>query len=262
MKKILLTLLALLGVFSSLYAQSTGEILTFPANPGKGFNWGYVLYLPKTMDTSKKLPILFTMNNEDEEDSEEELVKKVIKDLRHNYSQYGIADGVGVPMLVPLLLQDKEPFHTRQLNRAVFKLQEGPFAHLDRQMLAMLHDARAVLKKRGILTQKKFLLAGFSTPGVFAWHFTMLQPEYVLAAVIGGHQHLMLPLTTYTDIPLIYPVGTYDFELYTGKAFNRKAWQKIPMLLLAEGTIITIPCLTTTYIEMKNVPFLNNYMAR
>lgn len=235
MKKLFLSILCLLCCALVLRAESTGEILTFPANPEKGFYWGYALYLPRSMDTSKKLPILLTMNNEDVEDSAERLEKQVHRDLRRNYSQYGIADGVGVPMLVPLLLQDQEPFHTRQLNRAVFKLQEGPFAHLDEQILAMLNDAREVLKTRGIRTQKKFLVAGFSTPGVFAWHFTMLQPEHVLAAVVGGHQNPMLPLEEMNGISLIYPVGVYDFKQYTGKKFNQKAWSKTPIFVVSGG---------------------------
>lgn len=234
MKKLLCCVFLLLSV-SAVRAESTGEILTFPANPEKGFHWGYALYLPKDMDTSKKLPLLLTMTNEDVEDSVAKLEEETIRQLRRNYSQYGIADGAGVPMLVPLILQAHSPLHTHQLNRAVFTLQDGPFAHLDEQVLAMLSDARSKLKERGVRTQKKFLLAGFSTPGVFAWHFAMLQPEHVLAAVVGGHQHLMLPLAAYNNIPLIYPIGTYDFELYTGKVFNRKAWQKIPILVVNGG---------------------------
>ena len=133
-------------------------------------------------------------------------------------------------MLVPLLLQDKEPFHTRQLNRAVFQLQEGSFAHLDKQVLAMLNDAREQLKAQGVHTQKKFLVAGFSTPGVFAWHFTLLQPEHVLAAVIGGHQNPTLPLAYYNNRALIYPVGVQDIKQYAGRTFNKRAWLKVPIL--------------------------------
>ncbi|MCQ2410899.1 MAG: alpha/beta hydrolase [Elusimicrobiaceae bacterium] len=235
MKNILVSLMCLAGFVCAAHAESTGEILTFPARPEKGFEWGYALYLPEHMDTSKKLPILLTMNNEDVEESVEELENQVRRDLRRNYSQYGIADGVGVPMLVPLLLQDKEPFHTRQLNRAVFKLQDGPFAHLDRQVLAMLNDARQVLQKRGIRTKKKFLVAGFSTPGVFAWHFAMLQPEHVLAGVVGGHQNPMLPLTVYNGVALIYPVGVQDVPVYAGRPFNKRAWRKIPLFVVSGG---------------------------
>lgn len=235
MKKLLFVLWCIIVFQIAAVAESTGEILTSPANPQKGFHWGYALYLPKTMDVTQKLPILLTMNNEDEEESAEKLKEMVLRDLRRNYSQYGIADGVGVPMLIPLLMQGNSPLHTRQLNREVFKLTEGPFARIDEQVLAMLQDARSQLKKRGIRTNKKFLLAGFSTPGVFAWHWAMLQPTYVLAAVVGGHQNPMLPLEELNGVSLIYPVGTYDVKQYTGKEFNKKAWQQIPILLVSGG---------------------------
>ncbi len=235
MKKLIFTLICCLVFVSISHAKSTGEILTFPANPAKGFQWGYALYLPKTIDTSKKLPILLTMNNEEEEESVAKFERDNLDSLRSNYSQYGIADGVGVPMLVPLIMNGKSPLHGRQLNREVFKLEQGPFARLDRQVLAMLKDARLQLKKRGIRTEKKYLLSGFSTPGVFAWNWAMLHPTKVLAVVVGGHQNPALPLEKINGIDLIFPVGVYDFKQYTGKKFNQKEWRKIPILLVSGG---------------------------
>lgn len=235
MKKLILCVLTVLLFGAALRAESTGEILTFPANPEKGFHWGYALYLPTTMDTSKKLPILFEMNNEDVENSVEELEETVKNDLRDNGNYYKFADKLGVPLLVPLLLQDKEPFHTRQLNRAVFKLQDGPFAHLDKQVLAMLDDARAQLKKRGLRTQKKFLVTGFSTPAAFGWRLAMLQPKHIIAVAVGSMQYATLPVDTYKDISLIYPVGVWDMKEYAGKSFDRKNWQKIPILYVSGG---------------------------
>ncbi|MBO4675819.1 MAG: hypothetical protein J5601_07040 [Elusimicrobiaceae bacterium] len=235
MKKIFLFIFVFVGLFSVGRAKSTGKILVFPANPAKGFQWGYALYLPTTMNTSARLPILLTMNNEDEEESLDKFEEENLNSLRNNYSQYGIADGVGVPMLVPLIMNGKSPLHGHQLNREVFKLSQGPFAHLDRQVLAMLKDVRLQLKKMGIHTKKKYLLAGFSTPGVFAWNWAMLHPTKVLAVVVGGHQNPALPLEKINGIDLIFPVGVYDFKRYTGKKFNKKEWQKIPILLVSGG---------------------------
>lgn len=235
MKKIFLHVLFLVGISLPLQAQSTGEILTFPKNPQKGFEWGYALYLPQEMDTSKPLPILLTMNNEDVEDSLEELEQEVLRALRKNYSLYGIADGVHVPLLVPLVLQGKGLLHTHQINRATFVTQEGPFARLDEQILAMLQDARTQLATRNIKTDKKFLVAGFSSAGAFAWRWMMLHPTQVLAGAVGGHQDVLYPLEKYKDIPLIYPAGVYDFKMYTGRKFDKQAWKKIPILLVNGG---------------------------
>ncbi len=234
MKKLLCCVLLLLSI-SAVHAESAGEILTFPARAEKGFEWGYLLYLPATMDPSKKLPILLNMTNEDETDGVENLTRAAVSQVRTNYSLYGIADGVGVPMLMPLVLQARAPYHTHQLNRAVFTLREGPFARLDEQVLAMLQDARMQLGRRGVRTEKKFLVAGFSTPGVFAWNWTMLHPKEVLAAVVGGHQYPMLPLCTYGGTDLIYPIGVYDVKTYTGQKFDFKTWRQIPILLVSGG---------------------------
>lgn len=231
MKKILLTLLALLGVFSSLYAQSTGEILTFPANPAKGFNWGYVLYLPKDMDTSKKLPILFTMNDSGSFNTLEELVEATRERMNNNEHERQIADGVGVPMLIPLVLRVNGAVNAHEWNRAVFIMQDGPLKRLDLQVLAMLQDAKKQLKKRGIRSEEKILVAGFSSAGGFGWRLTMLYPRKVLCAAIGGEIYPPLPLAEYEGTNLIYPVGVYDFETYTGKSFHLREWQKVPILL-------------------------------
>lgn len=235
MKKILFALLVLWSSFAVAWAESTGEILTFPANPAKGFHWGYLLYLPENMDQTARLPILLTMTNEDETQQVEKLEQATRRQLRKNYSLYGLADGVGVPLLVPLVLQAQAPYHTHQLNRAVFTLQEGPFAHLDKQVLSMLQDARKQLLHLDIRTEKKFLVAGFSTPGVFAWNWTMLHPRHVLAAVVGGHQYPMLPLKTDGTTNLIYPIGIYDVKSYTAKEVDLKAWQQVPILLVSGG---------------------------
>lgn len=237
----LIKLVVILGCFvaSVVYAaprvESAGEILIFPANAQKGFNWGYALYLPQTMDTTQKLPILLTMNNEDISDSSEKLEEAVRVQLRRNYSEYGIADGVGVPLLMPLVLQGTNGQHTHQLNRAVLKIKDGPLTRLDLQVLAMLEDARQQLQAKGIRTHKKFLVAGFSSAGVFAWNWTMLHPQRVLAAVVGGTQNVMLPLREWKNNELIYPVGVADFEAFTGKPFQLSAWRKVPVLLLNGG---------------------------
>ncbi len=231
MKKYILCVLTVLLFGPALRAESTGEILTFPANPQKGFHWGYALYLPKTIDTSKKLPILLTMNDSGVFKSLEKLEEKTRERLVRNDHERQIADGVGVPMLIPLVQRVSEAFNTHDFNRAIFISKEPSLKQLDKQVLYMLQDARLQLKKRGIKTDKKFLVAGFSSAGGFGWRWTMLHPEKVLAAAIGGELYPMLPLETWKSTRLIYPVGIADLEEYTGKKFNKKEWSKVPIFL-------------------------------
>ena len=127
MKKLILCVLTVLLFGPALRAESTGEILTFPANPEKGFHWGYALYLPKMMDTSKKLPILFEMNNMGVTDTEEQTKERVLKEIRRNAFVYEIPDGLGLPMLMPLVQRENRgdpELYTHDLNRAVFVSQE------------------------------------------------------------------------------------------------------------------------------------------
>ena len=245
MKKWISTFVLLFALaLSAFAAKATGEILQFPASPKDGFEWGYVLYLPQNMDLSKPLPLLFVMNDNGIHKTQEENIKSVLSRFERPSGaevEYGIADGVGVPMVLPMVLREPptkgkpQLLYSHSLNRAVFVLKDGPYARLDLQVLAMLKDARKQLKKRNIPTQKKFLIAGFSAAGSFGDKLAFLHPENILAVAVGGEHYPMLPFETYHDIPLIFPTGAYDMKEYAGKKFNKKAWLKIPIFMVEGG---------------------------
>ena len=229
MKKLILCVLTVLFFGPALRAESTGEILTFPANPEKGFHWGYALYLPTTIDTSKKLPMLLIMGNTGRVDTAEGTEKTILERLPYQSDQGPVAAALGVPLIMPMVPRLNN-FYTHALSRAVMVSKDEKFKRLDVQVLNMIKDAREQLKNRGIKTEKKVLVTGYSAAGVFAWRWTMLHPEYVLATVTGGALYHMLPVEELNGEKLIYPVGVGDFEELTGKKFNKKAWSKIPIL--------------------------------
>lgn len=225
----LFTLLcASIGAFC---AQPTGETYKIAANPKAGFEWPYLLYVPQNIDRSVKLPILFTMNDSGIFDSAEELEKETCARFNRGEHESVIACGVGVPMVVPLIPRKEGPVNAHDLNRAVFQIQEGPLKRLDLQVLAMLKDARKQLAKQDIRTQRKFLVSGFSSAGSFGWKLTLLHPKKVLALVAGGETYPTLPASYYDTEELIFPVGVADFKKFTGKTFDKKAWNKIPIFL-------------------------------
>lgn len=229
MKKLIFCVLSVLLFGPALRAESAGEILTFPANPQRGFHWGYALYLPKTMDTSKKLPMLLIMGNTGRIDTAEGTEKTILERLPYQSDEGPVADALGVPLIMPMVQRQKN-FYTHALSRAVLISKDEKFKRLDLQVLNMIKDAREQLKKRGVKTQKKVLVSGFSAAGVFAWRWTMLHPEYVLATVTGGALYHMLPVEELNGEKLIYPVGVGDLKELTGKKFNQKVWSKIPIL--------------------------------
>ncbi len=242
MKKGFLLFVLLFSSFLHAFAapQATGKIIQIPANPKAGFQWGYVLYIPQNIDSSKPLPLLFVMNDNGKYQTQEENEKSALERFQSwsgDWVEWGIADGVGVPMVMPMVLRSKqqEYLNSHDLNRAVFVLKDGPYARLDLQVLAMLKDARKQLKQRGLRTQKKYLVAGFSSAGSFGDKLAFLHPEKVLAVATGGEHYPLLPFETYNGINLIYPIGAYDMPTYTGKKFNKKAWSKIPIFMTSGG---------------------------
>ncbi len=244
MKKLIFCVLSVLLFALALRAESAGEILTFPANAKKGFHWGYALYLPRAVNKSKKLPILFEMNNVGITSTEKEAEERTLHELRNNSFVYQIPDGLGLPMLMPLVQRENRgdpELYTHDLNRAVFVSQEEKLKRLDLQVLHMIKDARKQLKKHGIRTTKKVLVAGYSASGDFCWRWTMLHPENILASACGGQHYPMLPLETVGDINLIYPVGVGDLKKLTGKKFNKRAWSKVPIFSYEGGADINDP---------------------
>lgn len=114
---------------------------------------------------------------------------------------------------MPLVLREIDSsLYSHELNRAVFILQEGPYKRLDLQVLNMFKDARKQLKKQGISTKKKILVAGASASGSFAWRFTILHPGYVLACFAAAQHYPTLPLQEFNGEKLIYPIGVADFK--------------------------------------------------
>ena len=233
MKKFLLFFVFVFSFLPLLYAAkgAEGEILTFPANSKAGFEWGYAIYLPKNIDTSKKLPVLFTMNNSGPAESIEEMEKNTFKEINYNYSVYIFPDNLKVPMIMPLVIRPEEGnLNSHDFNRVAFLSQDPKYKRLDLQVLAMIKDARKQLKKRGIKTYKKILVTGYSAAGGFGERLTFLHPDKVLAAAVGGNHYPTLPLEEKDGIALFFPVGAYDVKQVTGKDFNKKKWLKVPIL--------------------------------
>lgn len=232
MKKFLVFVIFILSVSPLLCAKGAkGEILTFPSNSKAGFEWGYAIYLPKDLDTSKKLPILFTMNNSGAVNTIEEMEKRTMDEIESNRVVYEVPDALNVPMIMPFVLRKKGGnLDPHNFNRVAFLSQDPKYKRMDLQVLAMIKDARKQLKKRGIKTHKKILIAGYSAAGSFGEHLTFLHPDKVLAAVIGGTHYPPFPLEEKDGIALLFPVGAYDVKQVTGKPFNKKKWLKVPIL--------------------------------
>ncbi len=230
MRKILFLLCYIAAVAMPAWTQPSGTLRTIAANAKKGFEWDYLLYVPDSLDKSRSVPILFTMNDSGIFDTVSALEQATRERFGRGNEDY-IAYETGVPMVLPLILRSEGKIDSHDLNRAAFLIEEGPLKRLDEQVIAMLKDARKQLKKEGIRTDKKFLVAGFSSAGAFGWKLALLQPKEILAVAVGGEMYPALPAETLEGEKLLFPVGVYDMKAITGKKFDLKAWRKIPILL-------------------------------
>jgi hypothetical protein len=164
-----------------------------------------------------------------------------------------IAQELGTPILVPVFSRPKTikntplkgwMYYTHSLNRRTLTLGVKKYKGLDRQLVAMIEDARDLLAERKIMIKDKVLMYGFSAAGNFTSRFITLHPEKVEAIAAGGTNGLpTLPLKRVDNKKLYYSVGVFDLKELTGSEFNLTAYKKIPQYLFMgdEDTNDTLP---------------------
>jgi pimeloyl-ACP methyl ester carboxylesterase len=144
-----------------------------------------------------------------------------------------VAKHLNVALLVPIFPRPKSEPHryTHALDRDTMRVRRGPSKRLDRQLLAMIDDARRELEARGIVVGEKVLLNGFSASGTFANRFAFLHPERVRAVAYGGiNGVLMLPHASLEGHALPYPLGIQDLPRIAGAPFAADLWRTLPQL--------------------------------
>jgi hypothetical protein len=98
---------------------------------------------------------------------------------------------------------------------------------VDNQLLAMVEDARSRLMSEPYPVADRLHMSGFSASATFSSRFAFLYPTKVRTLTLGGHTLLPLPKDSDEDISLPYPLGTADYEVFTGSAFDMEAWSDI-----------------------------------
>jgi hypothetical protein len=122
--------------------------------------------------------------------------------------------------------------YTHSLGRQTLLTTEAKLRRLDLQLLAMIADARKRLDSRGIPTEDKILLSGFSASAMFATRFAAVHPNSVRAVVAGGvNGFVILPIAERNGTPLPFPIGVSDFPEVVGHAFDVESWRRVPQFL-------------------------------
>lgn len=237
MRRLLLALAVLLLVTTLGAAWWIGPyamaVERFEADPSAGFHAPYYLYVSPAAAASKDAVILVQPNNSGTNSDDPAPHRRDA--WWTGFERKRIADDLGVVLLVPAFVRPSVDWRilTHALDRDVMTTSRQDLARVDLQLLAMIDRARADLASRGISTDAKVLIQGFSASGMFSNRFTALHPDRVLAASSGSPGGWpLVPVAVVGADTLAYPAGVADLDGLTGQPFDSTAFRAVPQLFV------------------------------
>lgn len=230
---------------------SNRDIEYIEPDPDAGFNYPYFLYAPenaKSADGHKRPLLVEPTATGVGRDAYAEMFE-IAKRTMEGYVT-DLAGRIGVPAIHPVFPKYRNsPYryyeNPQALTWHVLTLDDDEeIARPDKQLLAMVADARDRLTTAGHTLAEKIHFDGFSVSGTFSNRFAVMHPERVNAITVGGNGALILPMEQLTDDvstitepdwdsfshpdrSLPYPAGVYDLDDLIGKEFNRSAWESV-----------------------------------
>ena len=200
------------------------------ADPAKGFNWPYLLYVPSKIYGTN---ILVVPNNTGHPDNDFSVHERSAQQTMS--SRISWANTLGVPLVVPIFPRFADitdgimasQYLARGMLEKYWADKYPKIAREDLQLIAMLDDAMERLGSLGINVDPKIFIEGYSASAMFTSRFTILHPDRVRAAAFGGHGWAILPTGKWKDLNLPYPYGVSDIGSLTGQPFNLEEFKKV-----------------------------------
>jgi PGF-CTERM protein len=223
--------------------QYTPNYEIIEANPDAGFYYPYLLYRPNVSETFER-PLYVEPLNSRSAANREELVSQIVN--RYNGSLFAGARQNEYPGIIPGFPRTPDdgpdtiqslalPSYRSELLFENYKLEDiateefpaDTLTRIDEQLLAMIEDAKSRLTSESYSVADEIHMSGFSSSANFSSRFAFLYPNKVRTLTIGGHPLVPLPKDSHEDISLPYPLGTADYEEFTGREFDTEAWADI-----------------------------------
>ncbi|SDJ77170.1 PKD domain-containing protein, partial [Halovenus aranensis] len=207
------------------------------ADPDAGFEYPYFLYAPERYADETPGPMVVQPNNTGTSTDDFSRHRERAREAVERNPGRLVADSFASPLLVPVFPRPRSGeinfrYYTHQLDRDTLEIDEGPLERIDRQLLAMVDDARDRLDDEGYPVADGLAIDGFSASGNFANRFTALHPEEVSSVTAGGVNGMpLLPRESAQSQPLDYHVGVGDIEELTGDSFDLEAYRDVDQLL-------------------------------
>jgi pimeloyl-ACP methyl ester carboxylesterase len=225
------SVVALLGIRGPVLPTcrlDPARVATHEANPGAGFQWPYLLFIPEVASAPF---LLGAPNNTGFSTTDPQLLAASGECTMEEWAT--TANRIGTPLLVPLfprpaIVDESGNLYLHALTRASLLTDRPPYARVDLQFIAMIDDAERVLTSRGIRVSERVLLTGFSASGSFVSRFAMLHPERVLAVASGSPGGWpIIPEVEDKGETLPYPVGVSDLRTVAGRSLNLRALSRV-----------------------------------
>jgi hypothetical protein len=213
-------------------------IVEVAARADRGFHFPYLLVLPDAPETP--VPIIVEPNNDGESDVPFGTHRYWALDTAQ-WRYRATGSRIGAAVLVPVFPRFSNrlggrDIHTHALARTALTTTHGPLRRIDRQLAAMIDDARERMAAEGMTASGRVLLNGFSGSAQFVLRWSMLHPERSCAVAAGGFGGLpTLPIAKLSGRRFDYPLGTADWEAVAGRRFDRQAHARVPQLLYLGG---------------------------
>lgn len=226
----------------SFFAQHTqverlkkDSLIIIPKNPEKGFHHDYILFIPKGTPLNKQLVLLVEPNNTGKlSDSIEVHTRHAIFLASVSSVGNNVSTELKLPLLVPVFPRpaSKPLMYTHALDRDVMLEKTPALNRPDLQLIAMIDDARNILKTMSIPTDPKIFMNGFSASATFTNRFSFMHPDKIKALATGGFNgNLMIPQNQINGVELNYPIGINDFFELFGDSVNITAYRQIPQFI-------------------------------
>jgi hypothetical protein len=210
-------------------ALAVNDVREVEANPARGFNFPYFLFIPDTIDKNAAAYLLVEPNNTGTRTDDFDVHRQRALELAKWYPNR-MARDLGVPLLVPVFPRPDTGWqaYTQALDRDTLEINEGELKRLDLQLDAMIDHAIELLRADGFKMHEQVFMHGFSASAKFCNRFAFLHPERVQAVACGGVNGLpTLPIRSRKGISLPFPIGIADIETFAGKDFDEKAVQRV-----------------------------------
>lgn len=231
----LFLLCILLGIAQAENNQKN-QVIQVNTNTKKGFYSDYFYQISDLTTKDKEIYIAIIPNNtagtiipEDEADY------KVLWNgyaktwsLNSSMSKF-LREKLPIVTLAPAFpTQDNSGTYSNALNRKSMQDIRKEWNRQDLQLVAMIKDLQAKLKKDGYKIHEKVLFYGFSSQSDFANRFALLHPQLVEAVAVGGIvDYITLPISEYKGKKLNYPVGVADLDSIGNHQFDIAEFKKI-----------------------------------